>query len=109
MENGLVKAKQDIDLNDLFQVKASMGSVIIVNRLLPHTTGPNHSNNTRFVVWFRISTKRQASICLTIFYCKYNCTICTNIDFTILPKNQILCEDRKISQSSEWLEGNAYC
>lgn len=54
-KNGLQKIREEVKLNNPFQIKAKRGSVIIVHRMLPHLiSAPNTSKNIRTIIWYRI-------------------------------------------------------
>jgi len=57
--NGLVDAQKKLCLSEPYQIIAQEGSIIIAHRMLPHIVGSNHSNNTRYVVWFRVKSKNR--------------------------------------------------
>lgn len=66
--NGLDGAREILKLNNPYQVKAKKGSVIIVNRFLPHLiSAPNMSEKIRTIVWFRVSTEKKEESFMNIW------------------------------------------
>lgn len=59
-QNGLTNIRQSLKLNNPFQIKTDLGSIIICHRMLPHLiSAPNTSNKIRTIIWFRITSNTR--------------------------------------------------